>query len=217
MGMEMTQKLTKYLLDFQPALEYIQDDFENTNALSSELLNSIDFKQGTFFTLLPSDANLKGLYDFKSGGILPQFPEETQFINGHISTFSWIPNINDEISEWIINQLRSQKNLSCVIDKVTGAPSGALYQYYSEVNPLCYNQEVYFHLSNDTLTKEALLKCMKASTSFWHSLCLLTTANLHNVTKTLTIDKIKEICSGTTLIMVGAYDGEGYIFWEKTE
>ena len=31
----------------------------------------------------------------------------------------------------------------------------------------------------------------------------------------LTIKKIKEICLNTKIIIVGAYDGEGYIFWER--
>ena len=44
---------------------------------------------------------------------------------------------------------------------------------------------------------------------------MLTSANLTEVNKTLSLEKIKEICLKTELAMVGAYDGEGFVFWEK--
>ena len=56
---------------------------------------------------------------------------------------------------------------------------------------------------------------MRWSTSFWHSLCVFTTADFTGVTQTLSLEKIKEICLKTELVMVAAYDGEGYVFWEK--
>ena len=32
----------------------------------------------------------------------------------------------------------------------------------------------------------------------------------------LSEEKLKEICTMAKFVIVGAYDGEGYIFWEKT-
>ena len=55
---------------------------------------------------------------------------------------------------------------------------------------------------------------MENSNAFWHSLCL-TEADFMNVTDTLKIEKIKEVCLKTKLVMIGAYDGEGYVFWES--
>jgi hypothetical protein len=59
------------------------------------------------------------------------------------------------------------------------------------------------------------VKCLRASNVLWHSLCVFTTANLIEVSKMLNLEKIKEICKRTELFMVCAYDGEGYVFWEK--
>ncbi len=35
--------------------------------------------------------------------------------------------------------------------------------------------------------------------------------------KMLSQEKLTEICHNTKIIIVGAYDGEGYLFWEKKE
>jgi len=53
------------------------------------------------------------------------------------------------------------------------------------------------------------------SNAIWHSLGVMTTANLSCNNKVLTFEKIKEACLLSELIFVCAYDGEGYVFWEK--
>ena len=96
--------LYKHKLDFDRTLEYVKDNWDDVTTLSREILNLLDFKTGYFFTLLPSDANLKAIYDFKLGGILPQFPEQEHIVNGYRSTFSWIPTIDTEISHLIFRR-----------------------------------------------------------------------------------------------------------------
>ena len=79
---------------------------------------------------------------------------------------------------------------------------------------MCGN-EIYFLLGKNKISEKIILECLRASNSFWHSLCVFTTADFTDVIKDLTLEKIKEICLSTELVMVGAYDGEGYVFWEK--
>ena len=62
------------------------------------MLQLLNLKQGAFFTLLPKSANLSQLYKFQYGGILVQNPIEQQIIDGHISFYSWIPTIREELS-----------------------------------------------------------------------------------------------------------------------
>ncbi len=67
------RQLYKHLLDFDATWKFTYDSLYDVNQLSSELLNVIDFKSGYFFTLLPKEANIERLYEFKTGLILPQF------------------------------------------------------------------------------------------------------------------------------------------------
>jgi hypothetical protein len=209
------KQLIKHKLKFDSAWEYVRENLDNVNALSSELLNLLDFKNGYFFTLLPDEANLTEIYHFKCGGILLQYPEEEHVVNGYKSTYSWIPDIDKELSPLILKEIKSKYELSCVFDKVSGTPSNAYYIYYSDAHPLFNEKEVYFLIEQKNISIDVLLKCLRASTSFWHSLCVFTTADFNGVTETLSLEKIKEICLKTQLVMVGAYDGEGYLFWEK--
>ena len=79
---------------------------------------------------------------------------------------------------------------------------------------MCRN-DVYFLLWKRTKFLKLILESLRASNAFWHSLGVFTTADFTDVTKDLTLEKIKEICLSTELVMIGAYDGEGYVFWEK--
>jgi len=213
--MEVMKSLNKHKLNFNPTWEYVKDNLDGVNALSVELLNLLNFKNGYFFTLLPDDANLEEIYHFNCGGILPQYPEEEHIVNGHKSTYSWIPNINNELSQLILKEIETKHQLSCLMDDVSGSPKDKYYTLFSDNFSLFYENEVYFLLKRENISIELISKCLRFSTSFWHSLCVFTTADFTSVTKYLNLEKIDEICSTTELVMVGAYDGEGYVFWEK--
>jgi hypothetical protein len=54
--------LNKHNLDFSSTWKYVQFVLDNANRLSCELLNTVNFADGCFFTLLPNDANIKRIY-----------------------------------------------------------------------------------------------------------------------------------------------------------
>src|ERR1700679_4131068 len=101
------KQLFKHNLCFDLAFEYVKHVQDDANALSCEILKSVNFSDGCFFTLLPADANLERIYEFQSGMILPQNPEQTYFIAGEKSTYSAIPNIKDELCKLILEEIKS--------------------------------------------------------------------------------------------------------------
>lgn len=208
------ENLNKFNLNFDKSWEYVQDDLDKTNLLSSEILGNVNFKNGRFFTLLPNNANLDEIHNFRSGWILPPNPIQEYLVNGSTAKFSVKKNILDDLIPLMLEIIISHPHLSYFIDKVTGTANKIYYETYAECNPLFFQTEVYFLLNKANSSLESIHKCLRASTSFWHSLCVGTTADLPNVSA-ISLEKMKEICLATELIMVGAYDGEGYIFWEK--
>jgi len=207
--------LNKYKLEFDPTLKYVQDNLDKVNTLSIELLKELDFKNGYFFTLLPDDANFEGIYKFEWGGILPQNPIHEYFVEDQRATYSIKTSINNELDDLILKKMSLETQISYFIDKVTGTANEVYYTTFSDCNPLFYEKQVYFLINQQNLSSEVISKCLRASTSFWHSLSVFTTANLKTVSKTISLEKINEICLKTELVIVGAYDGEGYVFWEK--
>lgn len=210
------RQLFKHLLDFDPAWKFTYDSLYEVNQLSSELLNVIDFKSGYFFTLLPQDANIGRLYEFKTGLILPQFPEES-YTNGRKGTFTRIPNLYEEIADAILNEIKS-KNLCCIFDDVTRYPDDKnIFELFRD-HGFSYGKEVYYFLDKNTASQKLIMDCLRKSKSFWHSLCILTkNLSLSQNNKDLSLELIKKICLNTHKLLVEAYDGEGYIFWEKSD
>ena len=213
--MEISKKLIKHKLDFLPAWEYTREELDKTNILSSELINSVEIKKGSFFTLLSENANVAQIYNFSWGGILPQNPIEMQMFNGHESFYSWIPSINNELVELMLSEIRIKQNFSYVIDKIVGEKKDDYFIHYIDSQPHFFNEEVYFHVDYKNASVDVLKKCLKSSRSFWHSLCVFTSADFTNMKVDFCLEDMKQICSKTELFIVGAYDGEGYIFWEK--
>jgi len=209
-------ELIKYSLNFELALDYISDELDNVNLLSSELLRSIDFKQGFFFSLLPKDANIEEKHQFKAGWILPPNPIEEYVCEGKICRYSVKKSIMDDLSFLILQEMNQRNNLSAVMDDVNGdKPKDEAHPCFFDNYTAFFQDEIYSLVTEKNRSVELISKCLKHSLSFWHSLGVLTTADLPMVDKELSLENIKDICLKTEVAFVGAYDGEGYVFWER--
>ncbi|MBX9839319.1 MAG: hypothetical protein K2X69_13520 [Silvanigrellaceae bacterium] len=79
----------------------------------------------------------------------------------------------------------------------------------------CYKNEVYYVL-NRNVPVEMVYKCLTYSSAIWHSLSVITKVQPEMFeNKELNEDAFGKICQETVLIMLSAYDGEGYVFWRK--
>jgi|JI9StandDraft_1071089.scaffolds.fasta_scaffold175642_2 hypothetical protein len=188
--------LDKYDLNFDKSLMYFKDNLENTNELSKKILEEIDFKNGTFFTYLPNGTEKTKALLFTYGGIAI--------------------GVRKQINNIILHILQSDTPICCVFDDVASSfKNGLSYPLFDNFG--ChYEEEVYYALENKLATNDALSKCVRASNSIWHSLCVLTHVGFLDIThKKLTNAKLSEICKKAQILILGAYDGEGYIFWEK--
>ena len=108
------KSLNKHILKYEPALKFVQENLEKVNVLSDELLSAIDFAHGRFYTLLPQDAHLEFLYNFRNGGMLIQNPTQEYCVDGKKSSFSVIPTIRNQISSELIFKINN-KNCASVV------------------------------------------------------------------------------------------------------
>jgi hypothetical protein len=171
---------------------------------------------GYFVTLLPTDANIQAKHNFDAGWILPPNPIQEYIVEGQTCRYSIKKSIMDDLSNLILKEMRSRKKLCTVMDDVNGdKPKDESHPCFSDNYTVFYNNEVYSLVNSKNLSTQVISKCLKDSLSFWHSLGVLTTADLTNVDKEFSYENMKEICLKTEVVFVGAYDGEGYVFWEK--
>lgn len=211
------KKLYKHPLKYELALAFVNGSLENANLLSIELLKFIKSNSGVFYTLLPDDADISRLNQFDSF-ILKQNPV-LELGNGEKkSKYQTIPTIRDELCEFLMERVCVNNKLACIFDDFNSTYKEG---YVSDLFSHCgihYNAEVYYLVDSSFISKEVLLKCLRRSNTFWHSVCVLSEVSKQDVVyeeNKFNLNTAQKICSKMQLAMFGAYDGEGYVFWEK--
>lgn len=190
------RRLNKYKLDSKLSLSYLKKNLNQTNELSSQMLEVLCSNSGEFYVLLPADSDSKRIHNFNEGYITA--------------------SIDEEICRYVVNRIKN-KELSCIFDDVNTTWSDHFKDEFSLAHSLFYKNEVYYVIKKKMLSEDIFLKCMAASDAIWHSLCVITFFDLDAVSdKKLNQNMIKKICVNACFTMIGAYDGESYIFWEKT-
>lgn len=188
------RKLNRFELEPSKTYEYVKENLSWANTLSIKLLKLIDFTNGQFFSYMSTEADPSRIY---------QFPYS-------LSSQS----MNDiELSFYLFEYLKKNEKTSALFEDCTRKPTDPHLETFYKCG-IQYNEEIYYLINNKNLTLELLLRCIKESSSIWHSLCLLTDFNFEN-SKNLNLDSINNACLKAKLIIVGAYDDEGYIFWER--
>lgn len=212
------RKLNKHLLEFESVWHFFTNAMEDVNTLSMCLLKNLDFKTGQFFTLLPDCANLNHITDLSNGGILLRAKQEKIKVLGKVYTGEVINNIKTEVCCLINKTLSKNDDFRCVFDDYNS--SGKLSVNVSDVDRdvvYFYNKEVYYILSKKESSENLLLNCMRKSNAFWHSLCIIAKCNIGDVVdRKLKIEDFEQFCLGIRFVIIGAYDGEGFLFWEPT-
>lgn len=210
------RELKKNYLNFEKSLQYTRHQLKGGNTLSSEVLKSVDFSTGNFFTLLPNDAILEKCYVFTSGGILPQPPMEWYCSEGKMASYSVIPTIQEEMVSYILKKA-TEDNLLCVFEDVLSTKKNIYLDFFKTHSILrFFKDEVYFVLNRNKLDELIISKCLEKSNAIWHSLCVLSKIELKKEQDDVFgLKEIDTICVNAKLIIIGAYDGEGYVVWEK--
>ncbi len=214
------KKLIKHELNLDLTWSFVQENLDNANALSIECLKHFKRQEGHFYTLLPEDANLEYLYRFKYGCILPQNPIKygpvADLGNYYYSETS---SIRINLSQIIGDVLQRDGKISFIIDDVLSSTTDKGIQESSEDFKSCIaylGEEVYYLLNKENGEVPLIFKCLCRNCGYWHALSILSKIALKDyVGKELEKPILNQICENAQVIIIGAYDGEGYVFWEK--
>jgi hypothetical protein len=214
------KKLIKHPLNPEVAETFFQKNLDGANALSIELLNNFKKEEGHFYTLLPKDANLEHLYQFNAGGILPQNPIKFGSV-GNLGNFyhSETPSIMDDLARMIEDILHQNENVTCIIDDVIRNSSHKTIRECNDQFKSCIafsEKSVYYLFNKENAEFPLLFDCLGRNCGYWHALTILSNISLKDcVGKQLEKPILSQICKNAQMIIIGAYDGEGYLFWEK--
>lgn len=188
--------LDRYTLNSPEVLAFLQDNLEGTNLLSSSICKSVTFDDGVFYTFLPQGITDEQLYGFKWGGL-----------GG---------NVREKIVDMLFEELQNHSNLICIFDDV----DGRYHPLYKEKSFLetgvHFEEEIYYLINKKNSSKPILLDCLRTSNAFWHSLCMVSNVKYaRRKDRSITESEIAAFAKGAQMIILGAYDGEGYVCWER--
>lgn len=201
--------LTRHDLVYEKTFPFFLEQTSSNRYVYQIVEKNVDFKSGCFFTLLPSNYLNHLIYDFNYGGILPQIDNKKS--NKYLN-YCPTPNINKEMFEKISSFLRFNKLNIALLEHFNAKPSNK-HLIIPTVNVSFIKEEVYYLLTHHTRKKSLIEACNKV-TLCWHSLIILSCCDLDNF-KEFNDDSITSIVANVRYIITTAYDGEGYIIWEK--
>ena len=190
------KELYEYPLDFSQTLAYLQDNLEGTNLLSTATFQHVPFEWGAFYTFFHRPVPPEKLYEFRYGKLAGC--------------------ILDESIDLVFNELQSRRELFCIFDHFNATYQPDYKEAFFLKTGVHYNKEIYYVLSSADVSKEILRQCFNFSTTIWHSLCVLSASSIEiREDRSVTEGELIEFVKKAQLILVSAYDDEGFVFWKR--
>lgn len=182
--------------------------------LSRHLLKTMNFDQGIVFTWLPKGWEAKRFDDINFKAPLTS-PEEMEAKKIKISSGSIvIPGgyIEQPTDAYIQHYIRNCGGVF-VVEDFNNVPSE--YKPIRDGDSFFFNEDVYCYVDSQHNNTVNIDKAFGAS-PFWLLFCVLSSYNKPlPVGQQVDYSVIEEISVGVDAIIVGAFDGDGYIFWER--
>ncbi len=217
MGVEIIMKsINRYNLEFDKTFSYFVDHIQSGKFLAKQAVTKIILNQGSFFTLLPSDAQLEKMYEFSCGGIMPKEPygSRVYHIQGVQGDFhpQQVLTADCACSELVVNYLKMNLKNCAIIENYMVKPN-SLRARIENVKNTAYKDELYYFLDRANSLRETYETIRKCSHS-WHFFAILTNFK-KQILDHLEVSDIELLCENLNFVIAGAYDGEGYVFWER--
>jgi len=201
------------------ARSFILERLSQGNKLAHEMLESLPLTQGRITTFLPSGVVPQSLEDFATGGKLPTPPtsqwkgsklrDETLLMIPVPTTDSWVVT---KIKEYLLEA----KDRVCVLEDALKRPGDAVLGRLSS-RYATHDREIYHLLFQEDAKEQRILETLRAARSiptFIGSLSVWKGDPLEVKFGALSISQIKILANSTQKLLVGAYDGEGYLIWD---
>ncbi len=211
------KKLIQHELNFEKTAIHFENYLSERHHLATALKNNIDFRRGHFYTLLTKDADLSRIYKFEIGEIIPQNPVEEIYIESLDKTFMgrWINSIKDEFSDYLYKKMRNY-HLACLMEDLIQSPTDPHVNLYHQIG-LHFGEEIFYLITQKNLTKSLVKKALKECGGWDCIAALFTLNNFELNNKEIKEGDFLKICSNISMISISAYDGEGYLIWEKNK
>ncbi|MFA0761391.1 MAG: hypothetical protein HZLCBSQH_001499 [Candidatus Fervidibacterota bacterium] len=217
-------KLKKFELD-QRAINYVYNVLlTKGSTLSKYILSRYNLEQGRIFTILPDTVIEDELYQFTTGGKLsvPQDKIQIIKIKGQTIRIEPLPNISDWLINWLYDYIKNYPNVIAIFENNVRPTYPCVAKFRSRL--MIYRNEIYHFLTFwDIKHRYNLIKYTIKEADFFPLRGFLISIEQTTLQKwqrnkvKITNSDIKLLAQNVEKIIVGAYDFESYLIWEKLE
>ncbi len=192
------KKIKKYKLNFSQAKTNFLDKVNSVNTLSKKVCEIVDLNSGSFYTFFPETEKAPSAINLFRGSLTK--PADRQFFY-----------------QFILNNLQKTDNRICIFDDFESKYQPGYEEELFKSHGKFLNEEIYYLFSKENASLEKIQTAFRYCDIMWHSLIIISTSKLDFLPdQTISENDCIKICEKADLILVTAYDAEGYIFWEKT-
>jgi hypothetical protein len=189
-------------------IAYIRECLEAGKTFARLLLQTHDLNMGKAVTKLPASVDDEAAKDFDSGGKLPElYPRTTNLQAVPDSDFLMMPEINRFLSE-------SSANI-CILEDSLANPTDPFLQSV-KTRYSAFQDEVYHLICQPDNNSDTISKTLRQAHS-WLTIGALTSApeemGVCAQLGELKLSSLTTLAQKAQEIIVGAYDGEGYVIW----
>ncbi len=210
----------------QTALDYIRGFLEDAYTLSRDLLR-LPLATGRIVTHLPPNAPPAALIDFRSGGVLPSFPELESWhvdANGQRTRLVSVggnpvyQEIKAVLADFIADYLQGPGRRYAVFEDTYARPDDASPGAWTE-QWFSYESEVYLFLTAADVDPEIILRTWGTAHSYRPLGILVAGPDLPDLTngQAVTAETLQQLTNHTDHLIIGVYDGEGELLWSKPQ
>lgn len=202
------------------AIKFIKECLGGGNTLAQTFLRIFDFEKGRVITALPLGIDPEEAKDFEDG-IFPEPPksEWRSFVKSDGSKWVMVPKPNTDF--WLVSIIRmflvKEDKRLCILENALARPNDPWISLKKH-QIFTFKGEVYHFLLGMDVEGKRIEQTIRNASSYLF-IGLLTSVPQetpfprkgHEVS----FEELKVFAKRTEKIIVGAYDGEGYLIWEK--
>ncbi len=177
--------------------------------LGERLLKALDLTSGTFHTWVPVGAAVPS--DLASGGLFPEAAEETWKV-GNGTIMKPVVTAWDPFVEAVIDHLRVDGQHCClVVNEMCDAGRPAVVRLPAKA---VLQNEVY-HLLTSVADPPLIESTLRRAhfVPIWYGVLSATASSPNRIGDQLDPSELDEIVDRTSSLFVGAFDGEGFVWW----
>lgn len=217
----MTDAIQEVVLS-SAGLKYVRECLSSGKELSSSLLEALDLVSGKLSTFLPPGVASEEVNEFFVGGKLPQPSDEK-----HTTVRLWNeqlkavpkPSLDGVLISIVEAHLKSGSGALCIFENALASPRDSWLKC-TEIQTVTSESSVYHFLTPERMDRDLIELTVKKAKSIRPPLIGVLVRfpkpSGFQSEGSLGLAEFRKIAGQTEKLIVGAYDGEGYLIWSKS-